>query len=424
MRKELAELRASRAFWLLLIAIGLLEGQSFITAVRAYAEASGIGGGPAALAQGLSPLDGIVVPSFGAYDLAITLLFPFVVIRLIASEKATGALQLMVQWPASLARQMFVKAITLLLAWLVSLIPLLLALVLWRIYGGHLDFSETANVFLGYTLRFLFTASLAALAAAAMPGAANAAIVVLAFTIATWALDFVAAGRGGWIERVAAFTPAAILRSFEQGLLRADVVLVALIVTLALFACATIALDAARARVVRTSIVIVIALVIIAGAMQLRASADLSENRRNSFAPADEQRLASIAAPLRVTVFLAAEDPRMRDFASNVLIKLRRSMRALDVRYPLAGRSGLFENDQRYGEIVYDLGGKRSISRSTTEEIVLDTIYSLAGLVRGESAPSDYPGYPLAKTPRGAELVFYLLWPALVAAAYLLSSRA
>ena len=38
--------------------------------------------------QGLSPLEGIVVPTLGAYDLAATLLFPFVVIRLVAVGEA------------------------------------------------------------------------------------------------------------------------------------------------------------------------------------------------------------------------------------------------------------------------------------------------------------------------------------------------
>ena len=74
--KEFRELLASRAFWLLLVMIGPLVGHGFITAVDTYAEASGIGGGPAALAQGLSPLDGIFVPAFGAYDLAVDAALP------------------------------------------------------------------------------------------------------------------------------------------------------------------------------------------------------------------------------------------------------------------------------------------------------------------------------------------------------------
>src|SRR3954470_5842853 len=108
--KELRELFSSRAYWLLLFMIGPLVGHSFITAVDTYAEASGIGGGPAALAQGLSPLDGILVPTFGAYDLAATLLFPFVAIRLVASERASGAAKLMQQSPASAAAMLAAKA--------------------------------------------------------------------------------------------------------------------------------------------------------------------------------------------------------------------------------------------------------------------------------------------------------------------------
>src|SRR5260370_42458350 len=69
--KEFRELIASRAFWLLLLMIGPLVGHGFITAVDTYAEASGIGGGPAALAQGLSPLDGVPGPTVGSARLAL-----------------------------------------------------------------------------------------------------------------------------------------------------------------------------------------------------------------------------------------------------------------------------------------------------------------------------------------------------------------
>jgi hypothetical protein len=52
--KEFRELFASRAFWIMLLIAGLLVGHAFITAVRLYAEMSGVGGGPAALPQGLT----------------------------------------------------------------------------------------------------------------------------------------------------------------------------------------------------------------------------------------------------------------------------------------------------------------------------------------------------------------------------------
>ena len=416
-RKELAELFAGRAFWILLLLIGLLTGQSFISAVNAYAEASGIGGGPAALAQGLSPLDGIVSPTFGAYDLALMLLFPFVAIRLVAAEKSSDGLKLMLQLPASLAGQLAAKVIALSIAWLIALIPFAIALALWLSYGGHLDPAETLNLVAGYTLRFLLTSAIATAAAATMPGAANAAIAVLGFTIGTWALDFLATGRGGLIQTIASFTPAATLRNFERGLFRADVALVILIIAALGFVLTEIWLDlgrSIRSRSMRAIAAAGIALVAAIGASAIPASADFSENRRNSFPEPARQTLARIREPLTITIFLAAEDPRMNDFDSNVLIKLRRAVPHLRVEYPYAGRSGLFENDQHYGEVVYRLGAKTAVSRSTTEEIVVETIATMAGVPAPAVTESTYPGYPLAKRPAGAALVFYLLWPAAI----------
>jgi ABC-2 type transport system permease protein len=426
LRKDLAELFASRAFWLLLLMTGLLAGQSFISAVHAYAEASGIGGGPAALAQGLSPLDGILTPTMGAYDLAITLLFPFVMIRLVAAEKSSDALKLMLQWPVTMFDHLAAKVAALLVAWLLALVPLGVAIALWLSYGGHVDAAELLNLLAGYTLRFLLTASLSLAAAALMPGAANAAVLVLGFTIGTWALDFLAAGRGGLVQQLASFTPTATLRAFERGLFRVDVVLVMLVLTLLGLTIAGIWLQLGRgirARMLRTATVVLVAAITLAIASTVHTSFDLSENRRSSFAPAQEQMLHRIEAPLIVTVFLAAEDPRMTDFENNVLVKLRRAMPRLDVRYPLAGRSGLFENDDRYDEIVYRLGTRTETSRSTTEEIVLETIAKLDGMEMPAAGDAAYPGYPLAKPPRGAAWVFYAVWPCVVIAAWSLAAR-
>src|SRR4051812_10979735 len=73
---ELRELARARPTLLLLLIAGPLVGHAFSTAVATYAEASGGAGGAAALAQGLSPLDGLVVPTLGAYALIATLVLP------------------------------------------------------------------------------------------------------------------------------------------------------------------------------------------------------------------------------------------------------------------------------------------------------------------------------------------------------------
>jgi ABC-type transport system involved in multi-copper enzyme maturation permease subunit len=410
LRKDLAELFAARAFWLVLLIAGLLVGQSFIESVNAYADASAGG----ALAQGLSPLDGIVTPTAGAYDLAIMLLFPFVAIRLVASEKSSDALKLMLQWPVKMRHHIVSKLIALLVAWLVSLVPFAIAVAMWRAYGGHLYAPETLNVLAGYTLRFILTAGIAMAAAAVMPGAANAAVVVLAFTIGTWALDFLATGRGGIVQQLAAYTPAAVLRSFERGLLRVDVVLVMLAVSLLALTIAGIWLRLGKPRIVVTAGSIAAALIVIVLSANVRTSFDLSENRRNSFSLQDATLLAGIREPLTITPYLAAEDPRMNDFENNVLIKLRRTVPRLRVEYPFGGRSALFENDARYGTIEYRIGSKTAVNRSTTEEIVLETILRLSGgqalpLARTDEAPVLHT--KLAKRPRFAAVVFYLIWP-------------
>jgi len=81
-----------------------------------------------------------------------------------------------------------------------------------------------------------------------------------------------------------------------------------------------------------------------------------------------------------------------------VFAKLERTMRDVRIVYAARGRTGLFEKpNEQYGEIWYSLGSKREMVRSSTEEIVLETIYRLAG--RSPPAPSEasaYPGYPLA----------------------------
>ena len=106
----------------------------------------------------------------------------------------------------------------------------------------------------------------------------------------------------------------------------------------------------------------------------------------------------------------------MRDFENNVLVKLRRAVPRTTVHYPFAGRAELFENNPGYGEIRYRLGARSAVNRSSTEEIVLGTIYGLASVPEPRREESSYPGYPLRKRPAGAAVVFYLLWPLAVLA--------
>src|ERR1044072_1334090 len=312
---------ASRLFCFLLFFVGFFVGHSFITAVGLYAEMSG-GGGPAALPQGLSSLGGVLVPVSGAYDLAATLLFPFVAIRMVSSEKESGALKLLLQLPGTLGSKLAAKGLVLLFAWLVAWLPGIIAIVLWRSYGGHTYAPETVNLLLGHLLRGLLSAGLGVAAAALADGAASAAIVTLAFTVGTWALDFVAAGRGGFVQQLASYTPTAALRSFEQGLLRLNVLAVMLLISIAAFVLAAIWLNIGRTVKFRLAATLML-VVVTAGAVwfgaTIRASRDLSENRRNSFSAVDGAALRGVNQPLKITIFLSPEDQRLTDYGQNVL---------------------------------------------------------------------------------------------------------
>jgi ABC-2 type transport system permease protein len=413
--KEWRELIRSRAYWLLLLMIGPLVGHSFITAVELYAEASGIGGGPAALAQGLTPLDGLLVPTFGAYDLAVTLLFPFVAIRLLAAEKESGALKLSLQLPASVSSMLAAKGLALVGGWVLAWVPGLAALILWKSYGGHLYGPETLNLLLGHLLRMMLSGGVAIAAAAIAESAASAAIVTLGFTVGTWALDFIAAGRGGLLQDLAGYTPTAALRFFEQGLLRASTAIVMLALALGGFAMAAAWLHTGRPlrfRLLSVAGVAATLVLVVIAAGNLRPSWDLSENRRNSFSVADEALLQQINEPLRVTVFLSPEDPRLTDLERSILSKLRRVLPRVDVDYAATSLTGLFEDSEdHYGEVWYEMGGRKVASRSTTEPIVLEQIYQLAGMNQPEQEEDGFSGYPLAARPRGATWIFYVICP-------------
>ena len=414
---------------MLLVVLGPLVGHAFITAVDSYAEASGAGGGPAALSQGLSPLDGIIVPTFGAYAIAVTLLFPFVAIRLVSSEKQSGALKLLLQSPVSLGTILFVKLLLLVVGWVVAWIPGIIALVLWYVYGGHLAAPELAGVLLGHLLRATLVCSLAFAAASFTDNAATAAVVTLAVTLGTWALDFIAQVRGGIAQTLDAYTPESALRTFETGEIRVAIVLVTIALSVALLVLAFIWLHPGRrrrARILATTAVVVVTGFLVWGAAQPRLSWDVSEDRRNSFSPADERALSSIRAPLHVTVYLAPEDPRLADLQRGVLRKLRRTLPRVDVSYEARGSSGLFARPgERYGEVWYAIGPRKEMTRSTTEPIVLETVYTVAGITPPTNPPeSAYSGYPLVARPVWAPLIYYLLWPFVVLGIWLVTRRA
>ena len=417
--KEWRELVASRSFWVMLVAIGPLVGVSFMSAVRTYAEVSGLGGTAAGVGEALSPLIGVWAPTFSACELAAVFLLPFVAIRLVGGDRQSGALKLELQHPMPAFGHVVAKASVLLVGWLAASIAPVVAIALWRSYGGTTFVPELATVASGHLLNAGLTIGLAAAAASMTEHPSTAAIVTLSVTVGTWIINFIAAVQGGIWERLANYTPTAMVAEFQHGLLRLDLVLI----SLALIATG-LALSAVWMRIgipvhrrsIESLVVAAVATVAIAGFTKAHASWDTSENRMNSFSEADEQALRKIHAPLRIEAHLAPEDPRRADLERRSLSKLRRVMPEVTVDYISSTSIGLFEQTrEHYGEIWYELGGKKQMSRITTAEGVLESIYAIAGISPpAENDESIFRGHPLAAPPKGAGIVFYGIWPIVV----------
>jgi ABC-2 type transport system permease protein len=409
--KELWEVLSGRALWTMLLLLCPLIGYSFVQAVALYSEASTAALHAPVLARGLSPLDGVLVPSLGALYVGTTLLFPFVAIRVISHEKESGALRLLVQLPYRSATLVAAKLVAVLAAWVLASLPALSALGIWGLLGGHVSPPETLTLLVGHLGYGLLVGALALCAAALADSAATAAILTLACTIGSWVLDFTLAGRPGVLAWVAGLSLTQTLRPFEQGLL-----VVGLVVGIAAAIGGFAALAAVwlppgvtvRAKLARSLGCVLVTGVLLALAAQLRTALDVTEDRRNSFPAADQLALARLTAPLVVTVHLAPEDPRYADLQRNVLAKLAHTLPHVTIR--LAGGQQTLASsaeDEAYGEVEYAYGARTATSRSTSPREVLPLLYGLAQVpVPPATAADDYPGYPCVADAQAALLWF------------------
>ncbi len=313
-------------------------------------------------------------------------------------------------------------------AWVLSSLPVFSALVLWSALGGHLYAPETLNLLFGHLLYGMLVGTIALFAAAISDNAATAAIITLAFTIASWVLDFTAAGHPGILEWLSRLSLTQMLRTFEQGLLLARVVLAVAIGVCAFTALAAIWLPPGvplRRKLARSAVCIAAAAAALALATQVKASIDVAEDRRNSFPPADQRALARLGAPLVITARFAPEDPRYSDLQRNVIAKLERTMPDVTVRLA-GGRQSLvgIESDESYGEVEYAYGARRATSRSTSPREILPLLYGLADTPVPLPDPAeDYPGYPLVASGQAAFAWFYGVGPVLIVGAWWWSRR-
>jgi ABC-2 type transport system permease protein len=428
LKKELWGVLGGRALWTMLLLLCPLIGYSYFQAVSLYGEASAAAQQSPVLAASLSPLDGILVPTFGSFYVAVTLLFPFVAIRVLGREKDTGTLRMLVQLPYRNATLVIAKMAAIVAAWWLASIPAFCTVVMWKASGGHLGALETGNLIVGHLVYGLLIGAIALFAASISDSAATAAIITLAFTIGSWVLDFTLAGQPGLIEWLSRLSMTQVLRPFEQGLLSVGLLVGVIGIVCAFAALTVIWLPPGlpvRTKLMRSAVCVLATALLLVLASQIATSFDVTEDRRNSFALADERALAAMRDPLVVTVHLAPEDPRYIDLRRDVLAKLQRVMSNTTIR--LAGDRQTFaagSQDETYGTIEFVYASRSDTTRSTSPREILPLLYGLAG--REPPTPvagADYPGYPLVAGAQGALVWFFGGLPLLIIAAWWWSRR-
>jgi ABC-2 type transport system permease protein len=426
LHKEWRALLASRAWWFTLAATGPIVGVVFSQSVRTFAEISeGAGSGCGAVCD---PLVGIWGPTFGAFELISLFLLPFVVIRVVAGDRLTGAHKIEDQHRFSPLKRLSAKLVILTLACVMAGLAAVVAIALWRSYGGAVSVTEIAVITAGHLLNAALTIALAASMASMTSHPSTAAVLTLGFTVTTWIVQFAAAIHGGFWNSLARLTPSALVATFQRGLVDLQVIAIAIGLCALGLALAVIWQPfgtpiAQRLRY--TGSVVAIGVAFLAAVSFWRApSWDLSDARLNSFPITTERDLRQIDVPVRIDVRFAAEDPRRIDLERHAFAKLRRTVPTVDIVYHARTSTGLFEmSDANYGELTYSAGGRAITSRITTEDGVLDGVFAATGVTPSTGEDPLYYGDPLVASPKGAAFAFYVTWPAAVVAAALLVTR-
>ena len=416
--QEIRGLLVAPALWVMLIIVSLLVGYSFFQAIDLFSQASRTALSFPDMASGMSPLEGIFVPTFGAYYLSQTLLMPFVAIRLIGLDKQSGALKLLLQLPLSPFALCGLKLTAMGLVWLISLLPALSAIILWQYWGGYFSVPEIATLLAGHGLYSLTVISIAMFAATISDSLPTAAMFCLAVTLGSWVIDFAASGQSGILKILGNLSLTGMLRHFENGLLATNHIISFLSLAALFFLLTVIWLHPGHRlflKMGKSFVTLLLLGIVVSSTSLVPRYLDVTENRRHSFNPADTRALKEVQEPLTITIHLDPQDSRLLDMEKDILAKLRRSLPKLTFKYEQSKQKGLFsatENDN-YGIIEYDYNGQHDQSYSNSANEILPIIYKLAGLQVIPDFVPTYHGHPHIVDATGSRWWFYIFLPLL-----------
>jgi hypothetical protein len=324
----------------------------------------------------MTPLDGILVPTLGAFYLAVTLLFPFVAIRAVGQDKQTGAAKLVEQFPVGTATLLAVKTLAVGAAWCLAALPALSAVAIWSLLGGHLYVPELVNLLLGHAL-YGFAITGIAFRSGDCRFRGHGRHCRSGFYSRFLGAHFAAGSvQPSWLQALSQMSLTAALRQFEHGLFslphpgsskhRRD----ADRCRRRLAACwakapAQNRPDRRSRRRAGSAI---------GGSRTGRHLSRCLRGSPQQFCTGRRSGAGRMDKGLTITLYLSPDDSRFKDIETNVLGKLRRQV-PRHVRLGEAGRVGLYgsSGDDRYGLVVYEYAGKREEAAPAT---------------RGKSCPS------------------------------------
>jgi hypothetical protein len=336
----------------------------------------------------------------GGVQLAASLLIPLIAARGLSIERERHSYAALALAAGGTSRVVAAKTLAAAAAASLMLLPVLALLALFGALGGHVAAPETSVAVLGHWLYGLAIAAASVAAAAATRTFAQAAMLAIALTLGSWAID---AGEGfaalAWLARFEWTSVAERLHAFEEGLVSAGAF--GWLISLAAGALA-IAFSAARIasvaeRAAQTLPLLALTLVALWMFGNLRWAYDASEQQRVSLPPAVMKALRKLERPIRIEVWLDRDDGRRAQLERDTLAKLRLARPDLQLVTPLDGRDRPEEGvrDDAYGRILVRVGNATRQTRSTSRRELTTLLFEAAGQPLPGWSQAQYAGYPL-----------------------------
>jgi hypothetical protein len=398
--RELAIALRARVTWIVAAIAALLVGHGFVLAMDLFSAASRSATAGTLQSREMDPLLGIVRPTLGGVDLALTILGPIVAARVVSIEKERRTLGALLLQVGSPHRVLLRKALASSLATSLLLLPALIYLVAYAFVGGHLDVPETVIAIAGALLHLLVVVAVSVAAAMWTRTFAQAITVSVLFSLSSWMID---AGEGfaalAWLGRAESWSIERQLGPAQHGIIAMGPMLWLLVLVATSLAVAAIGarLDwNVQRRSMATLPIALVALCALAGASSIRRGYDWTEQRRASLPPDVVRALRDIRQPISIRVALDRDDSRRRQLQSDALAKLVLARPDVILTFPLDARTNVAEGDRddRYGRIEIVVGDRSRETRSASRKELVTLVLEAAGQAQPDWAMPIYPGYP------------------------------